>query len=241
MNQRFQFLNFTPGAGKVTVQAPANANLAPPGDYMLFLLDTNGVPRSASIIRLSRDRRRDAADRAGEPRRGRRAGPGRADVERRDRQRAASRTTTSTARRPPGSPRRRRTGSRSRPARATPTLASLAGPTTTRSPPRTSPATSGPRRTRRARRSSAGRRPARRGVRLRRGERDDHGRPVRQRQHRHALERDLGADREVRQRALLQRHERIRLGRRLELARPDDRDDARGLGEPDRAAAASGR
>ena len=31
MNQRFQFLNFTQGAGKVTVTAPANANLAPPG------------------------------------------------------------------------------------------------------------------------------------------------------------------------------------------------------------------
>ena len=44
MNQRFQFLNFTAGAGKVTVQAPANANLAPPGDYMLFLVNTNGVP-----------------------------------------------------------------------------------------------------------------------------------------------------------------------------------------------------
>ena len=43
-NQRFQFLNFTTGSGKVTVQAPANANLAPPGDYMLFLLNGNGVP-----------------------------------------------------------------------------------------------------------------------------------------------------------------------------------------------------
>ena len=31
MNQRFQCLNFTAGAGKVTVHAPANANLAPPG------------------------------------------------------------------------------------------------------------------------------------------------------------------------------------------------------------------
>ena len=51
MNQRFQFLNFTPGSGKVTVTAPANANLAPPGDYMLFLVDTNGVPSVASFIR----------------------------------------------------------------------------------------------------------------------------------------------------------------------------------------------
>ena len=51
MNQRFQFLNFTQASGKVTVQAPANANLAPPGDYMLFLVDTNGVPSVGSFIR----------------------------------------------------------------------------------------------------------------------------------------------------------------------------------------------
>ena len=52
-NQRFQFLSFTAGAGKVTVQAPANANLAPPGDYMLFLVDTNGVPSVGSFVRVS--------------------------------------------------------------------------------------------------------------------------------------------------------------------------------------------
>ena len=31
--------------------APANANLAPPGDYLLFLVDTNGVPSLGSFIR----------------------------------------------------------------------------------------------------------------------------------------------------------------------------------------------
>ena len=51
MNQRFQFLNFTAGAGKLTVQAPASANLAPPGDYLLYLVDTNGVPSVGSFIR----------------------------------------------------------------------------------------------------------------------------------------------------------------------------------------------
>ena len=51
-NQRFQFLSFTPGAGKVTVQPPATANLAPPGDYMLFLLNAQGVPSIAAIVRL---------------------------------------------------------------------------------------------------------------------------------------------------------------------------------------------
>ena len=53
MNQRFQYLSFTASAGKVTVQAPANSNLAPPGDYMLFLVDTNGVPSVASFVRQS--------------------------------------------------------------------------------------------------------------------------------------------------------------------------------------------
>src|SRR6185436_3854722 len=42
-NQRFQFLNFTAGSGKITVQAPTGANVAPPGDYMLFILNGNGV------------------------------------------------------------------------------------------------------------------------------------------------------------------------------------------------------
>ena len=51
-NQRFQFLSFTAGSGKVTVQAPG-ANLAPPGDYLLFLLNENGVPSVGSFIRLS--------------------------------------------------------------------------------------------------------------------------------------------------------------------------------------------
>ncbi len=73
MNQRFQFLNFTAGAGKLTVDAPANANLAPPGDYMLFLVDTNGVPSVASIVRDLHRRRHDAADRADRPDRDRRA------------------------------------------------------------------------------------------------------------------------------------------------------------------------
>ncbi|HJU47413.1 MAG TPA: LamG-like jellyroll fold domain-containing protein, partial [Gaiellaceae bacterium] len=52
-NQRFQFLSFTAGSGKITVQAPANPNLAPPGDYMLFILNGNNVPSVASMIRIS--------------------------------------------------------------------------------------------------------------------------------------------------------------------------------------------
>ncbi len=45
-NQRFVPLTFTAGAGSLTVQGPINGNTAPPGPYMLFLVDTNGVPRS---------------------------------------------------------------------------------------------------------------------------------------------------------------------------------------------------
>ena len=40
-------------AGLVTAKVPQNANLAPPGWYMLFLVDNNGLPSVASWIRLS--------------------------------------------------------------------------------------------------------------------------------------------------------------------------------------------
>jgi hypothetical protein len=34
------------------VNAPATSNVAPPGHYMLFLIDANGVPSVARIIRI---------------------------------------------------------------------------------------------------------------------------------------------------------------------------------------------
>jgi hypothetical protein len=52
-NQRLLMLNFTRGSGKVTVTAPANGNLAPPGYYMLFIVDTNGVPSVGSFVRVT--------------------------------------------------------------------------------------------------------------------------------------------------------------------------------------------
>jgi hypothetical protein len=52
MDQRFMSLSFQAGVGTLTIQAPANANLAPPGHYMLFVLDGNGVPSMAPIIRV---------------------------------------------------------------------------------------------------------------------------------------------------------------------------------------------
>jgi hypothetical protein len=52
-NQRMNNLTVAAtGASSVTVTAPANANLAPPGHYMLFLIDNNGVPSVAKIIRI---------------------------------------------------------------------------------------------------------------------------------------------------------------------------------------------
>ncbi|MBA3258902.1 MAG: DUF1929 domain-containing protein [Gemmatimonadales bacterium] len=52
MNQRFQPLSFNPQAGGLVVSAPSSRNHAPPGDYMLFILDTTGVPSVARFIRV---------------------------------------------------------------------------------------------------------------------------------------------------------------------------------------------
>ncbi|MEO8662608.1 MAG: LamG-like jellyroll fold domain-containing protein, partial [Bryobacteraceae bacterium] len=51
-NQRFVPIAFTQASGGLNLQAPSDGNLAPPGPYMLFLVDTNGVPSVASWIRL---------------------------------------------------------------------------------------------------------------------------------------------------------------------------------------------
>jgi Galactose oxidase-like, Early set domain/Bacterial Ig domain len=49
MSQKFIPLAFTAGAGGLTVTAPANSLLAPPGNYMLFIL-SNGIPSKAAIL-----------------------------------------------------------------------------------------------------------------------------------------------------------------------------------------------
>jgi PKD repeat protein len=53
MNQRFRWLSFVPGSGVLTVSAPTSRERTPPGHYLLFLLDGNGVPSVAKIILLS--------------------------------------------------------------------------------------------------------------------------------------------------------------------------------------------
>ena len=51
-NARRVPLGFSATTGALTVQAPGSANLAPPGWYMLFLVDSNGVPSVASWVRV---------------------------------------------------------------------------------------------------------------------------------------------------------------------------------------------
>ncbi len=51
-NQRINHLSFTQTAGGLSVTASASANLAPPGHYMLFILNGNGVPSVARIVHL---------------------------------------------------------------------------------------------------------------------------------------------------------------------------------------------
>lgn len=51
-NQRINHLTFTSSVGGVAVTAPADANLCPPGHYMLFLINGNGVPSLASLVQI---------------------------------------------------------------------------------------------------------------------------------------------------------------------------------------------
>jgi hypothetical protein len=50
MEQRYIPLSFTAGSGTLTATAPKDANIAPPGVYMLFAIDANGVPSMARMV-----------------------------------------------------------------------------------------------------------------------------------------------------------------------------------------------
>ena len=52
-NARHVPLSFSVGSGVLQVQAPANGNVAPPGPYMLFIVDTSGIPSVASWMRVT--------------------------------------------------------------------------------------------------------------------------------------------------------------------------------------------
>ena len=52
MEQRYIPLSFTAGAASLTASAPTNANVAPPGFYMLFIIDASGVPSVARMVSM---------------------------------------------------------------------------------------------------------------------------------------------------------------------------------------------
>jgi hypothetical protein len=52
MEQRLVGLSYTVGSGVLNVTSPPNGNIAPPGYYMLFVLNTAGVPSLARFIRV---------------------------------------------------------------------------------------------------------------------------------------------------------------------------------------------
>ena len=51
-NQRYVELSFALIGGGLDVTAPTSLNIVPPGHYMLFLVDTNGIPSVSSIVRF---------------------------------------------------------------------------------------------------------------------------------------------------------------------------------------------
>jgi len=51
-NARSVPLSFTQTSGGLTVTAPANADLAPPGYYMLFIVNNSGVPSIAPFVQV---------------------------------------------------------------------------------------------------------------------------------------------------------------------------------------------
>lgn len=46
-------MSFTAGTGALTITAPPNGNVAPPGYYMLFILNNSGVPSVATFLQLT--------------------------------------------------------------------------------------------------------------------------------------------------------------------------------------------
>ena len=54
MEQRYVPVAFTPdGSGRLQVQMPSSQSDAPPGYYMLFIVDTSGRPSEAHFVRLN--------------------------------------------------------------------------------------------------------------------------------------------------------------------------------------------
>jgi len=55
MEQRYVPLAFSKDDGAIEATAPVNANVAPPGVYMLFVIDADGVPSVAEMVKVNPD------------------------------------------------------------------------------------------------------------------------------------------------------------------------------------------
>lgn len=55
VDQRYMELSYTNTDDGIKVQLPQNANTAPPGFYMLFVLDAEGTPSEAQIIKMGNE------------------------------------------------------------------------------------------------------------------------------------------------------------------------------------------
>lgn len=52
MNQRINQLSFSQTSGGINITTPSSTNICPPGHYMLFIVNGNGVPSVAKIVRV---------------------------------------------------------------------------------------------------------------------------------------------------------------------------------------------
>ena len=53
MSQRYVDLGFSISEGMLTVQGPTNGAEAPPGYYMMFVVNSEGVPSEARFIQVN--------------------------------------------------------------------------------------------------------------------------------------------------------------------------------------------
>ena len=53
MGQRFLELDFTQSGDRLTIETPESANVAPPGFYMVFAMNEQGVPSEAQIVQIA--------------------------------------------------------------------------------------------------------------------------------------------------------------------------------------------
>ena len=53
MHQRVVKVTATPVAGGLQVTLPTSKGVVPPGHYMLFVLDSQGIPSTAKFIKVN--------------------------------------------------------------------------------------------------------------------------------------------------------------------------------------------